>query len=427
MFVAGSPLFSPDRSAPDSPTVTRPACVQAGARAAVASPTPRRATRPLLLAALALLAALPALAAERTRTFTESFPTGSRVRLANLAGEVEIVPGSGGAIEVEVRVHAEGRNDAETERLLAGMRFVDASDRDGRPEKALAYPVDDYDGFYYPRLLGRDPGFLERLFAGLSQTQTRYRGERVAVYGGRGTPVLYADLTVRLPADADLVLRNLVGEVTGGKLAGRLRVDTGSGDVRIAAFAGDLEVDTGSGEVELGSVEGSLLADTGSGGIQVANLVGSGVLDTGSGRVRVEKVDSDRLEIDTGSGGISVANGRVGTLLADTGSGGIDVRRVEIERFVGDTGSGGVTLESSLLGAREVTIDTGSGSVDILASRDASFDLHAERGSGGLYVGYDDATLEKQGKELVGARRGDGATVIRVDTGSGSVEIRPVG
>jgi|CXWL01.1.fsa_nt_gi hypothetical protein len=388
------------------------------------SPATRRA---LFGATLALTLALPAVA-EQTRTFTASFPTGSRVRLANLAGTVDIQPGGGSAIEVAVTVHAEGRDAAETAKLLA-LEFVDARDREGRAEKALSYPVDSVDVFHYPRMGGgaEDPGFWERLFTSMSNTNSTYRGQRVRIQGGRGTPMVYADLVVRLPANGDLVMRNVVGTVSGGKLAGRLGIDTGSGDVTVAAFDGDLDVDTGSGAVELGSVDGSALVDTGSGSIRIAALRGSGVLDTGSGRVVVDKVDADRLEIDTGSGSIAVRDGRAGTLLADTGSGSIDVEKVEIERFVGDTGSGSVTLESSLHGAREVTIGTGSGSVTIYAAADASFDLMADQGSGNLEVGYRDAQLIKDGREVVGARRGDGATVIRLDTGSGGCEISPRG
>jgi hypothetical protein len=42
-------------------------------------------------------------------------------------------------------------------------------------------------------------------------------------------------------------------------------------------------------------------------------------------------------------------------------------------------------------------------------------------------VGYGDAELRKSGKKVVGAKRGNGQTQIRVDTGSGDCVITPRG
>jgi hypothetical protein len=49
----------------------------------------------------------------------------------------------------------------------------------------------------------------------------------------------------------------------------------------------------------------------------------------------------------------------------------------------------------------------------------------SEQASGSLEVGYADAKLRKDGKKVVGARRGNGQTVIRVETGSGDCVISP--
>jgi len=72
-------------------------------------------------------------------------------------------------------------------------------------------------------------------------------------------------------------------------------------------------------------------------------------------------------------------------------------------------------------------VDTGSGDVRVLGGPGASFDLEASQGSGDLLVGYHDAQLRKDGRKVVGARRGDGRTKIRCETGSGDCEIGPKG
>jgi hypothetical protein len=391
-------------------------------------------TRPRLRTLLALalpLAAAAASAQEQTRTVSHALTpaAGEEVRFANLAGHVEVVPTASGPVRVDATVHARGRDGAETGRLLAGMKWVRERDSSGKPAWVLSYPVDDYETFHYPKLFdgGDDPGLLETMLGRFAGSTVKYRGEAVRITGrsGPGAPTLYADLRVTMPRGARLAVVNHVGDVRAGALEGVVTLDTGSGAIDVESCRGELYADTGSGEVRVGSVDGKLHADTGSGDIAVRSLRGSGLLDTGSGSVSVDGVEATRLTIDTGSGEVRVRNGSVRELSADTGSGDIEVRRVEVEQFVGDTGSGGVTLESSLANTREVLIDTGSGSVEILGGADASFEIKADQGSGDLEVGYRDAVLRYEGREVVGAKRGSGRTEIVVSTGSGDCRIAP--
>lgn len=393
-------------------------------------PPARPLARPIALL-LALLAAVGAAHAEQTRSLPHRIPTaaGEEIRIANLAGRVEVVPAAAGPLQVVATVHAEGRDATETRRLLAAMEWARERDSSGKPTWVLTYPVQDYETFHYPGLgddgdVGGLLGFVVDRIAG---STTRYRGEQVRVTGRRATraPTLYADLRVTMPRGARLAVANQVGEIRGGQLEGIVALDTGSGSIRVAGCRGELVADTGSGDVHVERVDGKLVADTGSGDIVVRNLRGSGLLDTGSGDVTVDGVTARSLRVDTGSGAVRVRDGAVDELFADTGSGEIEVRRVDLEQLVADTGSGGVTLESSLARARQVSIDTGSGSVEILAGPQASFRIEADQGAGDLEVGYRDAVLRYEGREVVGARRGDGRTEIVVSTGSGDCSIAP--
>lgn len=380
---------------------------------------------PLLAGALLLLSGAVA-AADQTRAFTQEFPVGATVRLANLAGHVEIVPSRGSKVVVEATVHGE------TRQLIDGIKWVQARDSKGRSEWALSYPVKEHRSFHYPRPDDKEssdlPEFLSWLDTG-GHSSSSYLGEKVRVYSKKrsGVPTLYVDLRITMPVGADLAVRNVVGGTRGGDLDGTLAVDTGSGDVRIASFAGRLGVDTGSGDVRLGAVRGETAVDTGSGDINVGRLVGNGNFDTGSGDVQVEQVEAGKLAADTGSGNVIVRGGTVARLVADTGSGDVRVLGVEVEELNADTGSGDVTVESSLAQARHLKIGTGSGDVRIVAGAGASFDLDSDQGSGDLSVGYADASLRKDGGKVVGARRGDGRTQIQVGTGSGDCSIRPKG
>lgn len=377
-----------------------------------------------------LLGVLPApwVGAETTRTLDQSFsvPADGALRLANLAGTVKIVSGSSDQVVVKAKIHAQGKNAKVTKSLLEGMKWIQHPNRDGKVGWALSYPVKDYRSFHYPRNKGQDDGFLAGFFKGRSST--RYLGERVSIRGSRSSssPTLYANLVIEMPAGSPVAVRNAVGRVDGGDLAGSLWVDTGSGAVTIQKFTGLLSVDTGSGKVWLGEVQGSAEVDTGSGSIHLNQLVGSGVLDTGSGSVKVKSITASKLMVDTGSGSVEIHRGVVDHLKVDTGSGGIRLNNVELVKFQGDTGSGGVKIVSSLSQAKLLDIDTGSGGVEIIAGPDASFDLSADLGSGKVSTGYSDAKLKKNGRKVVGVKRGDGRTKIKVDTGSGGCRITPM-
>jgi DUF4097 and DUF4098 domain-containing protein YvlB len=313
------------------------------------------------------------------------------LRLANLAGRIELVRGQGNQLVVDATIHAQGSSANQTQQLLQGMKWVKGEDRHGREEWTLSYPVDKFDGFAYPRPGNKeseDSWFLSWLES-KGHTSTTYRGEKVRIYNERtsSAPILYADLKIALPVNSNVRVRNVVGSVRGGQLEGTLTIDTGSGRVEIASFDGNLNVDTGSGDVVMGSARGETVIDTGSGDVTVHRLVGNGKVDTGSGDVVVEKVSAGRLSLDTGSGD--------------------------------------VTVQGSLARARRVTAETGSGDIQIKGGPNAQFDIASDQGSGELLVGYSDAVLRKDGRKVVGAKRGDGHTVIRVETGSGDCTIGP--
>lgn len=386
------------------------------------------ATAAALMFAIGLTAA-PAAQAAETRSFRQAFPAGkAELRLANLAGRIELTQGQGREVVVDATAHAEAASSAETQRLLQGMKWVKGRDREGQEEWVLTYPVEKYRSYTYPRP-GKEGatssflGFLEQQ----GHTSTTYRGQKVKIYGQKrsSAPILYVDLKISLPADSNVFVRNAVGNVRGGELEGVLTVDTGSGDVQIASYAGGLTVDTGSGDVVLGSARGETSIDTGSGDVTVRRLIGNGLVDTGSGDVTVENVSAGKLSVDTGSGDVEVRKGTAARVMADTGSGNVRIIEVELEELQADTGSGDVLIRSSLAKARRVVADTGSGDIEIHAGPNASFDIESDQGSGELIVGYADASLRRSGRKVVGARRGDGRTVIHVETGSGDCSISP--
>lgn len=316
--------------------------------------------------------------------------SGTEVAIYNLAGHVEVVPGSGS--EVVVRVNRGGRD--------ASRLQIETGPVGGRGTLRVIYPSDE---IVYPEM-GRGSNTNLRVRSdGTFSDGGRGDGDRVSLRGSGNGLQAWADLVVEVPTGRNMEVYLAVGQAEARGVRGDLRVDTGSGSVNVSDITGALVVDTGSGSVDVRDVRGDVLVDTGSGRIDAARIVGDDVeLDAGSGRIVVDGVEARRLRVDTGSGGIRVTGVRSPDVEIDTGSGSIEVELLaDIERFVVDTGSGSVTLRVPNGFGAEVELDTGSGRIEV----ELPMEVRSAR------------------RDHVSGRIGDGGGRLSVDTGSGGIEI----
>ena len=96
----------------------------------------------LPVAALLAVASLPAFGqGTPTRAFRQAFPLQGTadLRLANLAGRVELVRIQGNQLVVDATVHAQGDSGNETQKLLQGMKWVRAEDRHGKHDDSASW------------------------------------------------------------------------------------------------------------------------------------------------------------------------------------------------------------------------------------------------------------------------------------------------
>jgi len=345
----------------------------------------------LAVLAMPLLFVTGTLRAESTRTLqAELEPSvGGTFSLQNLAGSMTVVPAAGAVVRVKATVHAE------SEDLVAGLSFSKTTGRDGEPLLRLEYPVDRVDRFHYPpRGEGQDNG-------------VEYAGRKVRISGTEGV-LVYADLVVEVPNGVKKGrLESRAGAIDAERLDGVIRLDTGSGPIRLSHSRGDLVAATGAGDVTARGIQGTFRCDT------------------GSGQCLVEDFEGDTLTCDTGSGPVLVARARLTTLNVDTGSGRVKLDAIEAEEVSADTGSGGIDLEALGSRLRRITADTGSGVVRLRLASDAAFDARANLGNGDLRCDFQDAERIVKRHEVVGCRRGHGDIAIKVDTGSGGLVIEP--
>jgi len=333
---------------------------------------------------LALLAAVPVVAQEVERL------AGHEVAVYNLAGQVDIVRGSGSDVVVRIE-----RGGAEAERLR-----IETGDLRGRSTLRVIYPDDE---IYYPEM-GHGSNTTLRVRAdGTFSDQGGDRGEPVRIRGRGDGLEAWADLVVEVPASRDVRVFLAVGEIRANALEGDFSLDTGSGRVSAVDIVGSLDVDTGSGQIDVRGVSGDVSLDTGSGSVEISEVSGRAIeVDTGSGGVRGYGLSADVVAVDTGSGSIELETVSARDVTLDTGSGSIDVALTrDVDRLEADTGSGSVTIRAPESLGASVELDTGSGGIDV------DFPLKVSSVS----------------RDHVEGRIGDGRGQITVDTGSGSIRL----
>ncbi len=316
---------------------------------------------------------------------------GRDVAVFNLAGNVEVVSGSGS--DVVVRVTRGGADAARLE--------VDVMEVDGREALVVRYPEDRV---VYPEMgRGSRTEVRVREDGTFSGSEGSSGTHRVRISGSGDGLEAWADLRIAVPSGKDFTLRLAVGETDVTGVDGELSVNVGSGAIRLRDGAGEVNLDTGSGSVTVDGFQGQVAIDTGSGAVELNDIRGDEVeVDTGSGRVRGEGITAGSLGVDTGSGGIDLRAVSCPDLSLDTGSGSVEVELLDdVDDLMIDTGSGSVTVWAPASLGAQVELDTGSGGIDL--------DLPLE--------------IRQVRRDYLRGVLGDGRGWIRVDTGSGAIKL----
>jgi len=356
-------------------------------------PTSTRVIPALLLAAGG--AALAFAAPPRTGSAERYTLTGEDVALYNLAGEVHIHAAGGDRVVVDVE---RGGRDATRLEVATGPIGSRQTLRVRYPGDQVSYP--SRSGHWRTELRVRDDGTF-----GDDSHRIPGAGRKVYVTSGSSGFEAHADLDIGVPAGT------------------RLAMHLATGDVDVANVDGQIQVHNHAGRVNAKGVKGTLAIDTGSGNVDVNSVTGDLDVDTGSGSVRVEEVKGGKLRVDTGSGGVDVSDAHVEDLRIDTGSGHVELSEIHAGDILVDTGSGGVTVDV-MSDVDNLLVDTGSGGVTLYVPRNLGADFEVGTGGGSIRVDVPHQSKHVERNEARG-RIGDGRGRIRVDTGSGSVQIRP--
>lgn len=350
------------------------------------------------VAALAMLAAWPAMAAERV---VELQLDAAKLRVTNLAGSVRIVPGDDALLRARIETDDAG---------LGNAVRIDQS----REGDTLNLTVQVPKGLDEVR-------FEDEQFRRLD-VRLEYEGERIRVRGNGGER-LRVDLELQLPEGTVLELRQGVGDISATGVDADLNLSVNYGRMRATDGRGTLVAMTKAGDMDITSQRGQLDARSGSGDLRIENVLGTSRARTGSGNIRLRGADGD-MQIETGSGDIDLGD-VIGSLRARTGSGDVEIRNLGAGAQLDiATGSGDVEADGDLGALRDVTIRTGSGDVELRSTAPLSLRLGLGTGSGSIKVDAPVMANVESGQRSFKATIGAGEGEARINTGSGDIYIK---
>jgi len=199
----------------------------------------------------------------------------------------------------------------------------------------------------------------------------------------------------------------------------QLRSHTGSGNQTVEGLHLKLEVEAGSGRLNISDIGDTVRAETGSGDVSIDRVKGTVRAKAGSGSIRATGVEGG-FECETGSGHIVLEQTAAGSVRVETGSGGMELRGIS-GSLEAEAGSGTITAEGNPTGGWNV--HTGSGNVRLKVPSSASFDLDAHTSSGNISTTRSVTVQGNLGRRELRGKIGGGGVSVRVETGSGNIEI----
>lgn len=295
-------------------------------------------TRPLLLC-IALLAALPAMAATPIDQTRPLDPTGT-VEIENLKGRIE--------------VRAWDRPEVKIEGSLgAGAEKLEIEGDRSRLEVRVRYPK-EYGMFNRGR---GEPTELRLM---------------VPLRASLDVGAVAADVDVQGLAAGEMSIDSVSGDVTVAAAPRKADINSVSGDLDLTLNSSDIQAETVSGLIRLrGRLNGEVEASSVSGDIelgtldtQLRRLEGSTV--SGDMRVATALADAGRISLDTVSGSLrlTLPKSLSANVRGETFSGDLEATGARIERA--EHGPGASFTHRYGQGSGDISVETFSGSATIV-------------------------------------------------------------
>ena len=215
---------------------------------------------------------------------------------------------------------------------------------------------------------------------------------------------------VRGDVSGDFLSTSTGGSYRVGRVTGRVKILTHSGEIRLASAGAGADLKSFGGDIVVGPVTGDLKASTSAGDIRVQTVTGSLLADTAGGDVRVERVGGS---LDAKTAGGDIVAPRVGGGVRAITAGG-DVRIGALAPGL----PGGITVHNS------------GGDVTLWLPADCKADVElsvtgVDEDETAIRSEFPDLTVSKRpGSQRATAKLNGGGEKIVVRTSSGTIRIR---
>lgn len=348
--------------------------------------------------------------AERTVTLPLDATAGRSLRVETAFGTIHARATAGCATpQAKVRLVVHGRTKEEADAALARFEVRATEAADGITLGLHGEPLAIDDGSVHVQLQPSADFDIEV-------------ADGVTLHAKAAT----GDLTADGPF-ASASLDSKFGAVSATGIRGRLDLNAGSGEIRIANCAGDVHGQSSYGNVSATGIEGEAMElSTSSGDIEVADAkLASLRLRTKFGKLTVQKTVA-ALDLETGSGDLRIV-GTDGSLRAFTQYGSIDAEGVW-QRIDVRTGSGPVSVraENGSAATSGWKLESQYGAVALAVPAEFACMLDLETKWGDAECAFEvvvPAGGSPQNGRLAG-KVGTGGATVRLVSGSGDVALR---
>jgi DUF4097 and DUF4098 domain-containing protein YvlB len=290
----------------------------------------------------------------------------------------------------------------------------------------------------------------------------KIRANKPDLAHNRSVAVSYA---ITAPRTINVLCESSYGSLHVANIEGAIKGKTSSGSVKAEEIKGELDLNTSYGSIACKHIDGqTVLLRSSSGSITVTDLKGAAKMETSYGSITCEESSGGNLELKTSSGGIRVSNASFGDCLADTSYGSITGNHLKGNNIKLHSNSGSVEVAEAQadtvdlhtsygrVKAQQITTgnllaESGSGGIDIACSESCPADLTANvktaygsitfaappRFSGAVHLATHYGTVRSAlpvtmtgqlDKRNIVGRIGEGKGTLRLETSSGSIELK---
>jgi hypothetical protein len=198
-------------------------------------------------------------------------------------------------------------------------------------------------------------------------------------------------------------------------------VETSGGPISVSDLKGEVNARTSGGPLNFDGIDGPVNGRTSGGGITLTGGKGRAVVHTSGGSIRITEAGGD-VDASTSGGGIWIER-TSGRVKAHTSGGGIAI--VEAMGAIdASTSGGGVTASLAKQPGEECRLYTSGGSIMVSLAKDIHMDLDASASGGGVWTDFPVPENGVRHQRQIRAPLNGGGPLLYLHTSGGGISVR---